>query len=112
MRTYQLIGITVIVALLVLAPILVAPAQAEDQMKGQGTVSQEEKGKAIEGESSLNLSTSSRSELGKDTELPMRVPDTGGETGHLQNLNAERQVFDPETLEQIRIQDEKSSVSF
>ncbi len=114
MRIYQLIGVTIIVALLALIPILVPPAQADDQMKGQGTVSQEEKGKAAEGQSLQSPGTSSGSELSKETERPMRVPDTKGkgETGHLENLNVDRQIFDPETLEHIRIQDELSSVSF
>ncbi len=113
MRTHQLIGITVIVALSALILLLIAPVQAEEQTKGQGTVSQEEmKGKATEGQFFLNLDTSSRTELGRETERPMRVPDVTEETSHLQNLNVGRQNFDQETLEYIRIQDEISSLSF
>jgi hypothetical protein len=112
MRVYYLIGVAVIALSLGLIPILAQPVQADDQMKGQGTLSQEEKGKATEGQSLQNLGTSSRSELGKETERPMRVPEKTDETAHLQNLKADPQVYDLETLEHLRIQDEISSVSF
>lgn len=110
----SLLRMAVIVGALALISMLALPVQAADEITGPGTSSSQKeiKKEMTEKQLSTQPGASSTFELGKETELPMRVPDKTEETGHLQNLNAERQVFDPETLEQIRIQDEISSVSF
>jgi hypothetical protein len=114
MKSYQLIAVTVIVASLALFPSLVSPAQAEEQGAGIGSAppQKEMTGGITEKQLTTQPGTSSGPDLGRESERLMKVPEAG-EFSHLQNPRVpDRQMYDLETLENLRVQDEISSLSF
>ncbi|MBI4401432.1 MAG: hypothetical protein HY581_07365 [Nitrospirae bacterium] len=111
MRVYPIIRSAVIVASLVLIPWAFAPSvSAEDQPTGQGTQSQKEIKKDTKDERpGIQHETPATGELGKSSEQPMQVPESVEPAGM---GTQEFQPTDAERLEFLRMQDEKSALSF
>lgn len=114
MRADIAIRSAVIFASLMLIPWMLAPsANAVDQLAGPGTTSQKEEIKkeeikkeeikkdTTEGRSPSLQDPTAAGELKKEAERPMKVPEGVGS-----------QEFDRAMLEQMRIQDERSALSF
>lgn len=100
-----------IVAALALMLVTASPLRAEDQPAGKGASSQTEIQKPEGmGETPLSISRDApvSSELGGQTEKPMRVPD--GQT--FTRGKSLSQQWDDAMLEEIRWQNEKSATSF
>lgn len=113
MRVSLLIRSAVIIASLALVALVVAPsAGAADQPIGSGAPGQKEEMKKdiTKEQSEIRREQPATGELGKGSERLMRVPE-GAERGDFLYLNPERQTFDPDILEHMRIQDQMSSTS-
>jgi cell division septation protein DedD len=109
MRVHALIGgVVIVVALALLSVPLVLAA---DQ-PGQGSsVQKEATQQNIETKAAPQKEASSHTELGPGMERPMKVPESIGRED-AKSPYSERQIFDEQTLEDMRLQDEISSLGF
>lgn len=97
-------GMLIAASLVVMVGLLVSPVIAGEQPTGPASPSQKEiKAEGAKPQPAPQQVTPVPTELGKGSEQPMKVPEPA--------ISAERQVFDLETLELMRMMDEKSAMS-
>ncbi len=109
MRVSLLITGAMLVASLALVALVVAPpAGAADQPTGTGAAAQTE---VVKERADIQPEQRVAGELGKGSEQPMRVPNLTARSDFL-IMTPERQIFtDPDILEHMRHENEKSAVA-